>query len=368
MAHHKIHDAELDRPAAAARPRPAAARAAPAVDRRDAQPGRDRGPGGPAVRARTTRRSPARCLAAARDGVGRGEGPPGHATPPGRRHRRRRLRRQRRHRRVLLGGGRAVHHHRRDRPTADDVLASPLHTADVFAHRGLRLGLHRRARPARPGHRAQQPARPSDRVRALRARRRRHVPAPRCAAQPYGVPYAPASNQLRLGLQQPVLNNAGRARPPPTTSPATPKYRDGVLQGMDYLLGRNALNQSVRHRLRRAQLAEPAQPLYAHQLDPTLPNPPRRHRSPAARTPAIQDPVAQAQARTGCKPQFCYIDDIESWSTNELAINWNAPLAWVAVLRGRPGHPSHHERTTHLDGPARSPGGALSSPWAKTTR
>ena len=32
----------------------------------------------------------------------------------------------------------------------------------------------------------------------------------------------------------------------------------------------------------------------------------------------------------GCAPQFCYIDDIESWSTNELTINWNAALAWVA--------------------------------------
>ena len=32
----------------------------------------------------------------------------------------------------------------------------------------------------------------------------------------------------------------------------------------------------------------------------------------------------------GCAPQFCYIDDIESWSTNELTINWNAALSWVA--------------------------------------
>jgi len=30
--------------------------------------------------------------------------------------------------------------------------------------------------------------------------------------------------------------------------------------------------------------------------------------------------------------QFCYIDDIESWSTNELTINWNAPLAWVSAF------------------------------------
>jgi endoglucanase len=27
---------------------------------------------------------------------------------------------------------------------------------------------------------------------------------------------------------------------------------------------------------------------------------------------------------------ICYIDDIQSWSTNELTINWNAPLAWIA--------------------------------------
>ena len=57
MAHHKIHDERVDRPAAAAAPGPAAARAAPAVDRGDAEPGRRRGPGGPPVRARTTRRS-----------------------------------------------------------------------------------------------------------------------------------------------------------------------------------------------------------------------------------------------------------------------------------------------------------------------
>jgi endoglucanase len=29
-------------------------------------------------------------------------------------------------------------------------------------------------------------------------------------------------------------------------------------------------------------------------------------------------------------PQFCYIDDIESWSTNEITINWNSALSWVA--------------------------------------
>ena len=27
---------------------------------------------------------------------------------------------------------------------------------------------------------------------------------------------------------------------------------------------------------------------------------------------------------------FCYVDDIESYATNEVAINWNSALAWVA--------------------------------------
>jgi endoglucanase len=34
----------------------------------------------------------------------------------------------------------------------------------------------------------------------------------------------------------------------------------------------------------------------------------------------------------GCLPQFCYIDDINSWSTNELTINWNWTLSWVVAF------------------------------------
>ena len=41
--------------------------------------------------------------------------------------------------------------------------------------------------------------------------------------------------------------------------------------------------------------------------------------------------MAQAKL-VGCVAQFCYLDDIESWSTNELTVNWNAPLAWVAAF------------------------------------
>ena len=34
----------------------------------------------------------------------------------------------------------------------------------------------------------------------------------------------------------------------------------------------------------------------------------------------------------GCPPETCYVDNIESYSTNEVAINWNAALAWTAAF------------------------------------
>jgi endoglucanase len=32
-----------------------------------------------------------------------------------------------------------------------------------------------------------------------------------------------------------------------------------------------------------------------------------------------------------CAPATCHLDHIESWSLNDVTINWNAPLAWVVA-------------------------------------
>jgi endoglucanase len=37
----------------------------------------------------------------------------------------------------------------------------------------------------------------------------------------------------------------------------------------------------------------------------------------------------KAAALAGCPPEKCFADNIESWATNEITINWNAPFAWV---------------------------------------
>ena len=99
---------------------------------------------------------------------------------------------------------------------------------------------------------------------------------------------------------------------------------------MDYLLGRNALNQSYVTGYGEQRVAQPAQPLVRPPARPGAAQPAARARSPADRTRSIQDPKAPRRSLPGCKPQFCYIDDIESWSTNELTINWNSALAWVS--------------------------------------
>jgi endoglucanase len=67
---------------------------------------------------------------------------------------------------------------------------------------------------------------------------------------------------------------------------------------------------------------------YANQLNPDLPHPPVGTLAGGPNS-SIQDPVAQ-QRLEGCAPQFCYLDHIDSWSTNELTINWNSTMAWNA--------------------------------------
>jgi endoglucanase len=46
----------------------------------------------------------------------------------------------------------------------------------------------------------------------------------------------------------------------------------------------------------------------------------------------LQDPYVQAAGLAGCAPEKCFVDNIEAWSANEIAINWNTPLAWVAAF------------------------------------
>ncbi len=146
-------------------------------------------------------------------------------------------------------------------------------------------------------------------------------------ANPYHLTYTPSGGMFDWGSNNLVLNNLVVMA---VASDLTrdPKFADGVRRGMDYLLGRNALNKSYVTGYGESFSKNQHSRWYAKQLNGDLPNPPNGTLAGGPNS-SIQDPVAQ-QKLTGCAGQFCYIDDIESWSTNELTINWNSPLAWVS--------------------------------------
>ncbi|QGZ53270.1 endoglucanase [Streptomyces sp. QHH-9511] len=107
------------------------------------------------------------------------------------------------------------------------------------------------------------------------------------------------------------------------------RYRAGALETLDYLLGRNALGLSYVTGYGETFSRNQHHRFWAHQLDASLPHPPAGSLAGGPNS-ALQDPVAQEKL-AGCAPAACYIDHIDSYSTNEVAVNWNAPLAWLAA-------------------------------------
>ncbi|GAB7184794.1 glycosyl hydrolase family 9 [Kitasatospora sp. Ki12] len=108
------------------------------------------------------------------------------------------------------------------------------------------------------------------------------------------------------------------------------RYRAGALETMDYLLGRNALDRSYVTGYGERASENQHHRFWAHQNDASLPHPPAGSFA-GGPDAGLEDPVAKAQL-AGCAPAACYVDDIGSYSTNEVAINWNASLAWLAAF------------------------------------
>ncbi|MGW1669665.1 glycoside hydrolase family 9 protein [Streptomyces sp. NPDC002324] len=207
----------------------------------------------------------------------------------------------------------------------DYVLASPVHTADIFGPIGFDW-----ARTAAAGRLdlATVPSRlpGRDKVRkSVIEGADRYLATLR--SQPYGMPYAPDGNVYDWGSNHQILNNAVVVATAYDIGGAS-KYREGALQSMDYLFGRNALNISYVTGYGEVDARNQHSRWYAHQLDPDQPNPPAGTLAGGPNS-GIQDPYAQSKLQ-GCVGQFCYIDDIQSWSTNEHTINWNAALARMA--------------------------------------
>ncbi|WP_102507920.1 glycoside hydrolase family 9 protein [Sanguibacter massiliensis] len=137
------------------------------------------------------------------------------------------------------------------------------------------------------------------------------------ATQPFGTAYVPADGRYDWGSNGLLLNNLA-VLVAAFDLTGEGRFRQGVLTGMDHLLGRNALGFSyvTGYGTRTAQNQHSR--WYAAQVDPALPHPPA---GTVAGGPcsAVPDPVSAPLA--GRAPQQCYLDDIGAWGVNELTIN-----------------------------------------------
>ncbi len=208
-----------------------------------------------------------------------------------------------------------------------DVTASPHHTGDVFGAHGFGWGS-----TAALG-RLDLATVPSGLSASEQARLRQSVLTAAdaylatAATQAYGLPMPGHAGAYFWGANSNILNNAVvLATAFDLTGQGT--YRNGAVQAMDYILGRNALNQSYVTGWGENASENQHSRLFGRQLDPASPNPPAGSIAGGANA-SLDDPFAK-QLLDGCKPMFCYVDDINSYATNEVAINWNSALAWMA--------------------------------------
>ncbi len=151
--------------------------------------------------------------------------------------------------------------------------------------------------------------------------------------QGYATPYAAAGGYI-WGSNAVVLNRAiilGLAAD--FTGQAA--YRDGAVDAMDYVLGRNPLDQSFVSGHGARPMRNPHHRFWAHQANARYPYPPPGVLSGGPNSTSMDDPIASTM-KGQCAPQTCWSDDYRAFTQNEIAINWNAPLFWVATWLDEP--------------------------------
>jgi endoglucanase len=108
------------------------------------------------------------------------------------------------------------------------------------------------------------------------------------------------------------------------------RYLDAAAEVMNYLLGRNTLNFSFVSGYGTQSMAHPHHRFWGNQPAAGFPPPPPGALA-GGPNGSPSDPAAIAAGLVGKPPAKSYVDEIGSFSTNEVAINWNAPLAWLAA-------------------------------------
>ncbi len=131
------------------------------------------------------------------------------------------------------------------------------------------------------------------------------------------------------------------------------EYLNGVSSAFDYILGRNAMENSyVTGYGDEGYVTEnPHHRYWCKQMKSDWPSAPAGCLSGGPNS-QMQDPMIQgAGYKVGeLPPMLCYYDQVDAWSVNEITINWNAPLVWVASFMDEEGPDAAQEDTTETTG------------------
>lgn len=155
-------------------------------------------------------------------------------------------------------------------------------------------------------------------------------------AEGYRVPI-PSPDGYVWGSSSVVLNN-GIIMALAYDFTSDTRYLHGVHETMNYLLGRNALTRSLVSGYGAVTMEHPHHRFWGNQPSAGFPPPPPGAVSGGPNA-APSDPAAINAGVEALSPPKRYVDLIGSYSTNEVAINWNAPLVWVATYLDSIGAP-----------------------------
>ncbi|MBP0967232.1 MAG: glycoside hydrolase family 9 protein, partial [Oscillospiraceae bacterium] len=165
------------------------------------------------------------------------------------------------------------------------------------------------------------------------------------AAQGYGIPYendsycycdgASPFDYNPIGFEygsnaMSVYNMIAMAYAYDLTDDA--KYMNGISTGMDYLLGNNPMAFSYVTGYGRYGVEKPVHRYWCHELDKTLPKAPDGILvgGPDASTmDEYMRAIGFVQNEYDNKSERCYADSVEAWASNGIALQWNAPFAWI---------------------------------------
>jgi endoglucanase len=104
------------------------------------------------------------------------------------------------------------------------------------------------------------------------------------------------------------------------------KYLSAALEQINYILGSNAHNLSFVTGIGKKYPMKPHhRPSEADGILEPIPG-----FVVGGPNQFLNDPILQQYFNQNTPPALCYIDHLQSWASNEVAINWNAPLVFLA--------------------------------------